>query len=121
MTRILAVEDNRDTQLLLYYLLNTHFNLEIVAQVDEAMQAAAKSTFDAFVLDINLGEARSGVELLCMLRTLPQHEHTPALALTAYALPGDRERLLEAGFAGYVSKPFTRTDLLDGISQLLDA
>ena len=120
MMRILAVEDNRDTQLLLYYLLNTHFNLEIVSQVDEAVQAARKSSFDAFVLDINLGEERSGVELLRLLRDLPHHANTPALALTAYALPGDRERFLDAGFSAYVSKPFTRNDLLDAISRLLN-
>jgi CheY-like chemotaxis protein len=46
---------------------------------------------------------------------------TPAVALTAYAMPGDREDFLEAGFDEYVSKPFTRTDLTETIKDALNA
>lgn len=112
---ILTVEDNPDTQTLLRYMLQQHFNMSFSSHVDEALDLAAEKEFNLFLLDINLGEARTGVDLLHLLREQPRYANTPALALTAYAMPGDRERFLDAGFNGYISKPFTRRELLDTI------
>jgi len=112
---ILTVEDNPDTQTLLRYMLQQHFNMSFSSHVDEALNLAAEKEFNLFLLDINLGESRTGVDLLHLLREQPRYANTPALALTAYAMPGDRERFLDAGFNGYISKPFTRRELLDTI------
>ncbi|HMB89456.1 MAG TPA: response regulator [Rhodothermales bacterium] len=112
---ILTVEDNPDTQTLLFYMLQQHFNMSFSSHVDEALNLAAEKEFNLFLLDINLGESRTGVDLLHLLREQPRYANTPALALTAYAMPGDRERFLDAGFNGYISKPFTRRELLDTI------
>lgn len=119
--RILAVEDNPDTQLLLRYLLRPHYELEIVPRVDEAVSAASDTQFDVLLLDINLGEERTGIDLLNQLREMPAYASTPALALTAYAMPGDRERFENSGFNGYVSKPFTRKELYEAIRAILEA
>ena len=119
--RILAVEDNPDTQLLLRYLLRPHYELEIVPRVDEALRAASENQYDVLLLDINLGEERTGIDLLNQLREMPAYVQTPALALTAYAMPGDRERFVNSGFDGYVSKPFTRKELYEAIRAVLDA
>jgi CheY-like chemotaxis protein len=99
---ILAVEDNQDAQLLLRYLLRALYDMSIVSTIDEAVDIAQEESFDIYLLDINLGERRTGVELLQLLRAL-NGQYVPALALTAYALPGDKERFLEAGFDGYMS------------------
>ena len=117
---ILTVEDNPDTQTLLRYMLKPHFALVFSSQVDEALIEAEKYTFGLFLLDINLGEQRTGIDLLELLRQRPGYEDTPALALTAYAMPGDRDRFLDAGFDGYISKPFTRRDLLEAIEMALE-
>jgi CheY-like chemotaxis protein len=118
--RILAVEDNPDTQLLLRYLLKPHYELEITSHVDDALQAAGKGHFDLLVLDINLGEERTGIDLLQELRKMPEYQNTPALALTAYAMPGDRERFRESGFDEYISKPFTRKELYEALKNMLE-
>lgn len=118
---VLAVEDNPDTQLLLRYLLRPHYDVEIVTHVDDALEAARKHEFDLLVLDINLGEERTGIDLLKELRELEAYTSTPALALTAYAMPGDRERFEESGFTQYISKPFTRKELYEALKDMLDS
>lgn len=118
---ILAVEDNSETQLLLEHLLKTSFDVEVVAGVEEALDAAADHTFDALLLDINLSEQRTGTDLLHLLRERDDMADVPAIALTAYAMPGDREDFLDAGFDQYVSKPFTRDDLTEAIETTLSA
>ncbi|GIV61859.1 MAG: hypothetical protein KatS3mg044_0725 [Rhodothermaceae bacterium] len=119
--RILIVEDNRDTQRLLDYQLNTLFDIDLVFGIDEALERVAQATYDLYILDINLGEKRTGIDLLNQLRARNLHQHVPALALTAYALPGDRERFLNEGFEAYVSKPFLRDDLIRTIRHVLSA
>jgi len=119
--RILAVEDNPDTQLLLRYLLRSEYSLEVVPHIDDALRAAREGGFDLFVLDINLGEERSGLDLLKELRRMPAYEDTPALALTAYAMPGDKERFLNAGFETYIAKPFTRKELHTALESMLES
>jgi CheY-like chemotaxis protein len=117
--RILAVEDNSETQLLLEHLLKKSFEVVVVPGVDEALDAVDNGGFDALLLDINLSEKRTGTDLLHLLRERESMTNVPAIALTAYAMPGDREDFLEAGFDQYVSKPFTRSDLTTAIETSL--
>jgi CheY-like chemotaxis protein len=119
--RILAVEDNSETQLLLEHLLKKSFEVVVVPGVDEALDAVDEDRFDALLLDINLSEERTGTDLLHLLRKRDDMSDVPAIALTAYAMPGDREDFLEAGFDQYVSKPFTRADLTEAIETSLAA
>jgi len=116
---ILAVEDNSETQLLLEHLLDSSFEIEVVSGVDGALDAVQNRVFDAFLLDINLSDERTGTDLLHLLREQEGMANVPAVALTAYAMPGDREDFLEAGFDQYVSKPFTRADLTEAIETAL--
>jgi CheY-like chemotaxis protein len=122
--RILAVEDNTETRLLLQHLLKENFEATIVPHVDAAMDAAANAqeegvAFDALLLDVNLSDRYTGTDLLHMLRDQYDMEDVPAIAMTAYAMPGDREGFLNSGFNHYVSKPFTRADLLGTIREAL--
>lgn len=117
--RILAVEDNSETQLLLEHLLKSSFDVEVVKGVDEALDAVDGHGFDALLLDINLSEERTGTDLLHLLREQEHMGNVPAIALTAYAMPGDREDFLDAGFDQYVSKPFTRADLTTALDEIL--
>ncbi len=116
---LLIVEDNPDTQTLLRYMLQAHCELSFAFKVDDALALAEEHSFDVFILDINLGEQRTGIDLLHLLRAQAKYASAPAIALTAYAMPGDRERFLSEGFTGYISKPFTRRDLLKSLEVAL--
>jgi CheY-like chemotaxis protein len=110
--RVLVLEDNPESRLLLRHLLRKDFDATVVASADDAIILGGNEPFDVALLDINLGEKRTGVDVLATLRGIPSFGDTPALACTAYALPGDREQFLEAGFADYVSKPFVKAELI---------
>lgn len=121
---VLAVEDNPETQLLLKYLLEEDVALTISSGVEEALGAIEKASaencsYDALLLDINLGEKRTGTDLLHLIRER-EESYTPAIALTAYAMPGDEERFLREGFDQYVGKPFTHQELTEALEQIME-
>ena len=114
---ILVVEDNLDTRVLLDRILRGTYAVTAVGDARSALTAMASTRFRALVLDINLGGKETGTDILRVARSLDGYSEVFAVALTAYALPGDRERLLESGFDGYISKPFTRQSLMDVLSE----
>lgn len=117
---ILSVEDNRETRLLLKHLLGESSQLTFATTADEALGVLnLEASVDLLLVDINLGSGPSGTDLLREVKARDEIEDIPAIALTAYAMPGDREELLEEGFDGYVSKPFTYEELVDTIDQTL--
>lgn len=109
--RILSVEDNPETRLVLRHLLEGTYEIAFASDAEEALEVIGSQSFDLLLLDINLGEGMSGAELLRLIRRREEMMGIPAIALTAYAMPGDREELLESGFDAYQRKPFTRAEL----------
>ena len=72
------------------------------------------------ILDINLGERVTGEDVLKEIRKIPGYDKIPVLAVTGYAMSGDKERLLSTGFSGYISKPFTQESLIKLINRTVD-
>ncbi|WP_251980301.1 response regulator [Salinibacter ruber] len=117
---LLSVEDNPETRLLLKHLLKEDYKLTFAPDAEEALRVLkSEAPVDLLLVDINLGFGPSGTDLLREVEAQSDIEDLPAVALTAYAMPGDREELLEKGFDGYVGKPFTREELADTIEQTL--
>jgi len=115
----LVVEDHMETRIFLEAALQERFDVVAVAEPVAALDVARRRSFDVLVFDIALGQNEDGVELLQQLRERPEYAHVPALAVTAYALPRDRKRYLDAGFDAYLSKPFFQDDILQVVEQLL--
>ncbi|HEX4134539.1 MAG TPA: response regulator [Bryobacteraceae bacterium] len=103
--RILIIEDNEAAMDLMVYLLHTSgyrtFSAENGA---EGLRLAKQELPDLIVCDINLPEM-DGLEVLWLLKENSGARSIPIVAVTALAMVGDRERLLRAGFDGYISKP----------------
>ena len=117
--RVLLVEDNENTIFLMRDLLESTVDLTIARDAEEAMRHAGDTRFDLLLVDINLGAGGSGVDLLHTLRERPSYAEKPIVAVTAIAMPGDRERILSAGFDDYLAKPFEASDLLDLVDRYL--
>lgn len=118
--RILLVEDNADTRFLVESLLEDTFSIRTAADAETALQLVSDHTFDLVLMDINLGGGATGEDVAGRIRSMEGFADVPVVAVTAYALPGDREAILKKGFDAYLSKPFTGDELLDSIKAALD-
>ncbi|MBN2471886.1 MAG: response regulator [Anaerolineae bacterium] len=87
---------------------------------EEALQSLTSSVRrpDLLLVDIQLDGAMSGLDLMARLRE--EGFDMPIIAVTAYAMLGDKERCLEAGFTGYLPKPLPVMDLIDLFKQHSD-
>src|SRR5690606_631657 len=93
------------------------YTSDVATSPEEALDLVRYHQYRVLLVDINLGADRSGIDLLQELRQIEGYEKTPAVAVTAYALPGDEERFLEAGFDNYVAKPFRKEKLVEAVER----
>ncbi len=116
--QILLVEDNPDNRLLVAVLLEERYRVVEAASAEEALVLLPMLSLDLLLIDISL-PGMDGVELLAAVRRRPGRR-LPAIAFTAHAMEGDRERFLEQGFDAYLSKPILHESLLfDAVTSAL--
>jgi two-component system sensor histidine kinase/response regulator len=119
--RLLLAEDNLVNQKLAVRLLEKQGHTVVVAANGrEAVEAVQRQAFDLVLMDVQMPEM-DGFEATAAIRQLERGtgRHLPILAMTAYAMKGDRERCLESGMDGYVSKPIQPRELSDMIDKLV--
>ena len=85
---------------------------------EEALNIATQEQPDLIIMDIQLPKM-NGLEVTRRLRQMPVFSRTPIIALTAYAMKGDKERFLAAGCSAYLPKPINIRELPEMISQML--
>jgi two-component system cell cycle response regulator len=119
MAKILVVEDNPDNRELMTYLLSA-FGHEVATAMDgeQAVQALAGDRFDLVACDVHLPKM-DGYQVVAAIKAQGALAGVPVIAVTALAMVGDRERLLEAGFDGYVSKPIDPQSFVGEIASFL--
>ena len=119
MKTVAVVEDNPDNRLLVRAILEDLYAIEEYENGTEALAGLRARRPDLVLLDISL-PGMDGTEVLRVMRADPSLQDLPAIALTAHAMAGDREKYLNVGFNEYVTKPIVDEDvLLDAIRQCL--
>lgn len=115
--KILVVEDDKMNRLVFKKMLGEISELHICSDGDKAISYVQnhfdnKDHFDIVLMDINLPAPWDGIELSKELKNKHKElQETPFIAQTAYAMAGDRERMLKSGFDDYISKPIERSEL----------
>lgn len=119
MTQVLIAEDNAVNRELLRELLETG-GYEVLEACDgqEALQMIEHSQPDIFLLDIGM-PVLDGFGVIRKIRENPCLAAMPILAITAYAMQGDRQKIMKAGFNGYLSKPVDARSLAEELKRLL--
>lgn len=104
--KILYIEDNEQNFYLVNFILAARGH-EIVWVKDGAsgVEMASHQRFDIILLDIQLPQM-DGYTVAGILRSKPELQSTPIIALTSFAMLGDRQKALDAGCDGYIEKPF---------------
>ena len=116
---ILVVEDNdRSRKLLKILLRSREYNVIEAATGEEAMNCLEGQKPDLILMDIQLPKV-DGLALIKEIKNRAETKDIPIVAVTAYSMKGDRERILEAGCDAYVSKPINTRELPLLIEELL--
>lgn len=110
--RILVVEDNPFNSEVIRNYLRECTSIVYTRDGVMAIHLASQKQFDLILMDINLGIGLNGIDTAQRIRKLAGYEKTPIIAVTGYAMMGDKEALLEKGFADYISKPFSKEDIV---------
>ena len=119
MKTALIAEDNPVNRELLRELLEMRgFSVLEAPDGEQTLKQIEQTKPDILLLDLNM-PVLDGVETLKRIRQDPELAGLPVLAVTAYAMRGDRERILSSGFDGYVSKPISPSELGTELERLL--
>ena len=118
--KVLIVEDNELNMKLFNDLLEAH-GYETLQTKDgfKALELAREHTPDLILMDIQLPEV-SGLEVTKWLKDDEPLSAIPVVAVTAFAMKGDEERIREGGCEAYLSKPITVTTFIETVRQFLD-
>ena len=118
--RVLLVEDNQvNRKFAVRVLEKAGWNVEIATNGREAVDAYERNSFDVILMDVQM-PVMDGLEATRHIRLLEEgrDRRTPIVAMTANAMVGDRERCLDAGMDGYVSKPVRRGILMEEMDRV---
>ncbi|HEV8396478.1 MAG TPA: ATP-binding protein [Vicinamibacterales bacterium] len=116
---VLLVEDNPTNQRVAMGLLTRRgHRVTVVANGREAVEASARQRVDVILMDLQM-PVMSGLEATAAIRARERGggRRVPIVAMTAHAMRGDRERCLDAGMDGYLSKPVDKDALFDAVER----
>src|SRR2546423_1320944 len=117
---VLIVEDNDLNMKLFHDLLEAHGYATIQTKDGmEAVKLAREHRPDLILMDIQLPEI-SGLEVTKWLKEDPDLRRIPVVAVTAFAMKGDEEKIRQGGCEAYIAKPISVSHFLDTIKRLLD-
>ena len=114
--KILLVEDNEVNRRLAGFLLRSHgYQVREATTASAAFEMVEKERPDLIVMDIQL-PGMDGLEITKKLKEQPATADIPVIAVTSYAMKGDREKALAAGCAGYVTKPIDKNTFIQEVA-----
>jgi len=118
--RTLLIEDNLQNSYLATYLLEKN-GFQVVHATDgaKALEIAKNSHFDLILLDIQL-PSMDGYSVASALRELESTYHIPIIAVTSYAMVGDKEKAVAAGCDGYIEKPIDPDRFINEIENIIE-
>ncbi|MBI4880979.1 MAG: response regulator [Planctomycetes bacterium] len=118
--RILLVEDNQVNQkVAAIHLRKLGYQVDVVENGEQALVAHATGAYDVILMDCQMPRMDGYSAARAIRAREGDSSHTPIIALTAFAMEGDRERCLEAGMDEYLSKPIDLAQLRRTVESFL--
>ena len=117
---VLIVEDNELNMKLFHDLLEAHgYNTLLARTGPEALELAEEHRPDLILMDIQLPEI-SGLQVTQKIKSNNSLSTIPVIAVTAFAMKGDEERIREGGCEDYIAKPISVSEFLEKVKRYLD-
>ena len=105
MTKVLVVEDNSlNMELVVEILKSSGFEVYGAINGEDAIKEVESEHYDLILMDIEL-PVMDGISAKKIIKSKPGYNNVPIIALTAFAMKGDKEKFLSEGFDDYISKP----------------
>jgi PAS domain S-box-containing protein len=110
---LLYVEDDKTSQEVVKIYLKKHYTVDIAEDGVTALEMMKSKKYVGFLMDINLGRGINGIAVTQEIKKIPEYNGVPIIAITAFAMKGDKEEFLSSGCTHYISKPFSQKELLN--------
>lgn len=118
---VLYVEDDEVSIAYVTRILHDHYLLDTTQNSISALEKVKEKIYDVILMDINLKRGIDGVQLSKIIKKMPGYERIPIIAVTAFAMKDDKEEFQKEGIEYYISKPFSKEQLMNMIKTLLIA
>lgn len=119
MKRVLVVEDNENNMKLITLVLEKHGYEPIKAFTgEEGVEKAIAERPEMILMDIQLPDI-NGTEAVQRIRMVDDMQEIPIIAITSYAMAGDREKMLDMGCIGYFEKPIDPMTIVEDIEKII--
>ncbi|OGU75989.1 MAG: hypothetical protein A2W11_07730 [Ignavibacteria bacterium RBG_16_35_7] len=118
-SEVLLIEDDEATANIVRFYLGEICKTDWAYNAKTAISMAEKKNYSAILADINLGIGMDGIEAVNLIKKIKGYKSIPIIAVTAYALYGDREKFLKLGCTHYISKPFGKNDIVALVDKVL--
>jgi CheY-like chemotaxis protein len=116
---ILIVEDNKINQIITSDILeNNGHSYQVATNGNEAIELFKKSNFDVILMDLQMPQM-DGYVTTSIIRKMEKGMNIPIVAITAYAMIGDREKCLQAGMNYYLTKPIMPNKLISLLNEII--
>ena len=116
---VLYVEDDDISREVVILFLKNSFEIDTASDSQEAIKKLGIKKYSSVLLDINLGKGLSGLDLVKRIKKMQGYGNIPIIAVTAYALREDEKKIMASGCTHYITKPFTKTSLLNLINKAI--
>lgn len=119
MTKALVVEDTAlNMELVMEILRSLGMDVDIANDGEEAVRKTEKEVYDIIFMDIAL-PGIDGAQATGIIKSRPGYKNVPVIALTAFAMKGDKEKFIAGGFDDYIAKPIDVTNFIKKVENLI--
>jgi len=115
---LLVVDNDESSRDIIKLFVQNICDADFADSGEKAFRLINEKKYDIILMDINLGQGMSGVETTKEIRKIESYKSVPIVAITGFAMRGDREEFIQAGCTHYLSKPFSRSKIMKLISEI---
>jgi CheY-like chemotaxis protein len=116
---ILLVENDIPSKIVIMHFLQNEYEVDHAIDGITALKLIEKKQYSVILMDIDLGPGMDGLEAVNAIKKIPGYSDIPIVAVTAYAMIGDKEKFLAKGCTHYISKPFIKPELLSLLKDII--